>query len=268
METNDATRGCSACRDAGPLGIDFVMAFQPIVNPQTREVFAYEALVRGANGEGAGHVLGQVNDRNRYAFDQACRVRAIESAARLGLCDGDARLTVNFLPNAVYKAETCIQTTLKAARRTGFPVSKLIFEVTESEQITSREHLKAIFAAYRKMGFTTAIDDFGAGYAGLNLLAEFQPDIIKVDMELTRRIHEDAVRQAILNSIMSFSHALGFTVIAEGIESIDEMQFLQELGIQLFQGYLFARPEVETLPLPKWPEPAMEPTRRSASAGF
>lgn len=254
MSTPDTATGCGACRDAGPLAIDFQMAFQPIVNPQTRETFAYEALVRGPNGEGAGHVLGQVNEANRYAFDQACRVRAIETAARLGLGEGPARLSINFLPNAVYRPETCIQTTLKAARRTGFPTHKLIFEVTESEQVTSREHLKAIFAAYRQMGFTTAIDDFGAGYAGLNLLAEFQPDLLKVDMELTRRIHGDLVRQAIMKSITAFSRSLGFTVIAEGIESAEEMLFLQDLGIELFQGHLFAEPAIGSLPQPRWPE--------------
>lgn len=254
MSKTGTPAGCGACRDAGPLAIEFQMAFQPIVNPQSREIFAYEALVRGPNGEGAGHVLGQVNEGNRYAFDQACRVRAIETAARLGLAEGPAKLSINFLPNAVYRAETCIQTTLKAARRTGFPTARLIFEVTESEQITSREHLKEIFAAYRQMGFTTAIDDFGAGYAGLNLLAEFQPDILKVDMELTRRIHGDVVRQAILRSITAFSRSLGFTVIAEGIESVDEMLFLQDLGIELFQGYFFAEPAIGALPQPRWPE--------------
>jgi EAL domain-containing protein (putative c-di-GMP-specific phosphodiesterase class I) len=253
MNRDDTATGCGACRDGSPLAIDFQMAFQPIVNLTTREVFAYEALVRGPNGEGAGHVLGQVNESNRYAFDQACRVRAIETAARLGLGDGPAKLSINFLPNAVYRPETCIQTTLKAARRTGFPPSKLIFEVTEGEQIANRDHLKNIFAAYRKMGFTTAIDDFGAGYAGLNLLAEFQPDILKVDMELTRRIHGDVVRQAILKSITTFSRSLGFTVVAEGIESLDEMLFLQGIGIDLFQGHFFARPAIGVLPEPAWP---------------
>jgi EAL domain-containing protein (putative c-di-GMP-specific phosphodiesterase class I) len=245
--------GCSACRDAGPLAIDFQMAFQPIVNPLTREVFAWEALLRGPNGEGAGQVLGQVNDANRHAFDQACRVRAIETAARLGLGEGPAKLAINFLPSAVSQPEACMQATLQAARRAGFPPGKLIFEVTEREQVASHDHLKTIFAAYRQMGLGTAIDDFGTGYAGLNVLAEFQPDILKIDMALTRRIYGDVIRQAILKSIAAFSRSLGFTVIAEGIESVDEMLVLQGLGIELFQGHLFAEPAIGALPWPRWP---------------
>ncbi|MCC5870566.1 MAG: EAL domain-containing protein [Gammaproteobacteria bacterium] len=252
--------GCRACVDADPLGIDFTMAFQPIVNPFSREVFAYEALVRGVNGEGAPAVLARVNADNRYAFDQACRVKAIQLAASLGVARRNAVLSINFLPNAVYRAETCIQTTLKAARQFGFPTNRLMFEVTEGEQITDRAHLQRIFQAYKRMGFITAIDDFGAGYAGLNLLSEFQPDVLKIDMELTRNIHTQPVRQAIVRGIVDVCRTLGIKVIAEGIETLEELEFLQGIGVRMFQGYLFARPEIEALPEPVWPDsPDMVP---------
>ncbi len=246
--------GCRACVEGEPLDIDFTMAFQPIVNPFSREVFAYEALVRGPNGEGAGHVLAQVNDDNRYKFDQSCRVTAIQLATRLGLGARNALLSINFLPGAVYRPETCIQATLKAARACHFPTDRLMFEVTEGEQITDREHLQQIFTAYKAMGFVTAIDDFGAGYAGLNLLSDFLPDVLKVDMELTREIHTHPVRQAIFRSIVDVCRSLGIKLIAEGIETLEEFDFLQDMGVRLFQGYLFARPEIEALPEPEWPE--------------
>ncbi|MET0269679.1 MAG: EAL domain-containing protein, partial [Sphingomonas sp.] len=104
------------------------MAFQPIMDIATGLPFAYEALVRGPNGESAWSVLSQVNEANRYAFDQRCRVKAIETAARAGLLGGLAKLSINFLPNAVYSPAACIQLTLKTARATDFPVDRLIFE--------------------------------------------------------------------------------------------------------------------------------------------
>jgi EAL domain-containing protein (putative c-di-GMP-specific phosphodiesterase class I) len=221
------------------------MAFQPIVDVRRRTVFGYEALVRGRGGEGAGAVLAQVDDGNRYAFDQTCRVTAIELASRLGLA---GMLSINFLPNAVYRAETCIRATLEAAAKLDFPPDRLMFEVTESEQVRDQQHLKTIFDEYRRQGFTTAIDDFGAGHSGLNLLADFQPDIVKLDMALTRNVDTDRVRRAIVSGIVRLCEELGIRLVAEGIETAGECLALQDEGIELFQGYLFARPGFEALP--------------------
>jgi EAL domain-containing protein (putative c-di-GMP-specific phosphodiesterase class I) len=226
------------------------MAFQPIIDVRTRQVFAYEALVRGTGGEGAGQILSQVNPDNRYAFDQSCRRTAVALAARLQM---PCFVSINFLPNAVYKAATCIRATLEAAREHGFPTSRLIFEITENEELVDKEHLKDIIREYRRQGFRTAIDDFGAGYAGLNLLAEFQPDIIKLDMALVRAIDADPVRQAIVRGILGVCETLRIEVIAEGVETHAEFQVLQAMGVHLFQGYLFAKPGFEALPEVAWP---------------
>ncbi|MGQ7956810.1 EAL domain-containing protein [Pseudomonas sp. SP16.1] len=240
--------GCAECRNPEALGFDFTMAFQLIVDVEQRRPFAYEALVRGCNGESAGEILGRVNDSNRYRFDQACRVKAIEQAAALGLHEiPDCLLSINFLPNAVYRPETCIRATLEAAERFDFPRERLMFEVTEGEQIHDTAHLKRIFAEYGRQGFTTAIDDFGAGYSGLNLLAEFQPHVLKLDMALTRGIDQDPVRQAIVAGIVLVAQRLGIRIIAEGIESAGERDALVELGIRYMQGYLFSRPQLGEL---------------------
>lgn len=221
------------------------MAFQPIVDVANGGVWAHEALVRGLEGQGAGWVLGQVTDATRYAFDQSCRIKAIELASSLPM--NGARLSINFLPNAVYKAETCIRATLAAARRTGFPTDRIIFEVTENERVVDHDHLKSIFTEYRRQGFLTAIDDFGSGYSGLNLLAEFQPDIIKLDMELTRNIDSERARRSIVKAILSVCEDLAITPIAEGIETADEAKALRDLGVTLMQGYLFAKPAFQAV---------------------
>ena len=242
---------CNACKE-DTLGFKLEMAFQPIIDIETQSVLAYESLVRGLNQESAFEMLSKVNDSNRYAFDQACRVRAIELAAQLGLEDC---LSINFLPNAVYKPENCIRTTLKTAKENNFAYQKIIFEVTETEHIHDPQHLKHILKSYKEMGFRTAIDDFGAGYAGLSLLAEFQPDFVKIDMMLLRGIENAAPKQAIVRGLTQICRELNIDVIAEGVETEAEFDWLLGLNLRYFQGYLFSKPGFKVLPKPYYPQP-------------
>lgn len=238
------TVGCEGCRNSPELDFSFAFAYQPIVDLRDQSVFAHEALVRGINGEGALSVLNQVTDQNRYRFDQLCRTQAIAGAAALGM---EERLSINFLPNAVYRPEMCIRSTLEAARAHNFPLDKLIFETIETEYIDNHRHLINILRQYREFGFMTAIDDFGAGHSGLTLLANFQPDLIKLDMQLIRDIHRDRPRQAIVRGVVTMCAELGVTVIAEGIECAEERDFLADCGIYLMQGYWFAKPAFKAL---------------------
>ena len=234
------------CHQCTPIQfpVVFSMAFQPIIDFDTRQIYAYEALVRGVNGEPAHTVLDLADDSNRYALDQGCRVKAIEMASGLGMANTGASLSINFYPNAVYHPATCIQRTLDAAERHNFPLDRLIFEVTEGERVRDQEHLNSIIREYRARGFRVAIDDFGAGYAGLNLLANFQPDILKIDRELTREVHTRLASRVIIRAILDVCRALGVQVIAEGVETPAQRKFLQRVGCQHMQGYLFGRPEV------------------------
>ena len=243
MSDSGISDGCGGkCADRTQF--DLTMAFQPLIDLDTRSIYGYEALVRGPNGESAASVLAQVNDDNRYSFDQACRVKAIQCAAELKL---DRRLNINFLPNAVYHPEACLKVTLAAARRFGFPADLITFEFSESEQIVDRPHLKRIIETYRGQGFMTALDDFGAGYAGLSLLADFQPDIIKIDRVLVAGIDGDKPRQAIVEGLMATARSLGISVVAEGVERRQELDTLRALGVSRYQGYLFAEPVVGRL---------------------
>ncbi|WP_197724167.1 EAL domain-containing protein [Mycolicibacterium aurum] len=226
------------------MGFDISMAFQPIFDTDAKQVYSHEALVRGADNQPASEVFAQVGDHNLYRFDQTCRVKAIKMASELGL---STRLNVNFLPNAVYRPELCIRTTLEAAQTYDFPIDRIIFEVTEGEQIIDLTHLLDILTHYRQRGFIVAIDDFGAGYAGLSLLADFQPDLIKLDMGLVRDIDYDKARRTICNSIVEMSRELGVEVIAEGVERGDELRCLEDIGVHLFQGFYIAKPSFESL---------------------
>ena len=255
FDTGAVTR-CTGCAGAGRLAFGFDFAYQPIVDLVSNSVWAHEALVRGPDGQGAGWVLGQVNEDNRYRFDQACRVKAIKTAAALGM---DSRLSINFLPNAVYKPEVCIRTTLEAARSHNFPVERIVFEVTEGERVEDGPWLATILREYQRCGFLTAIDDFGAGYAGLTLLADFRPDIIKLDMALVRGVDGCRSRQAIARGLLRICQELDITVIAEGVETRGECDFFRHEGVALMQGYLFGRPAFRARTAPgavQWPAPA------------
>ena len=230
---------CTGCRDGAAFPLALQTAFQPIYDLSSGTVFAYEALVRGDAGQSAGEVLAMVDDANRYSFDQACRVAAIRNAVAAGLLETDARLSINFMPNAVYSPKACIQLTLATARETGLPLDRLIFEFTENERVDIA-HVAGIVAAYREFGFATAIDDFGAGYSGLNLLANLETDIVKFDMDLIRDIDSNDSRRQIVQAMARLCRDLGRTVVAEGIETRSELETLREIGIDLVGGYVCA----------------------------
>lgn len=236
---------CDGCRNGDAFPIDFTMAFQPIVQLSSGTIWGYEALVRGRNGEGAGAVLAAVTDDNRYRFDQACRVRAIELAGEKMPPGSSAMLSINFLPNAVYEPAACIRASLAAAARADFDPRRLMFEFTENERMSDAGHVESIISAYKKMGFTTALDDFGAGYAGLGLLARFQTDIIKIDMDLVRGVDASPARRAVVAGIVAMARALDIRVLGEGVETEAELRTLAAAGIDLFQGYYLARPALE-----------------------
>lgn len=242
-------RSCEGCRDGEAFPLPFSMAFQPIVDIDAGVVFAHEALVRGPGGEGAATILSAVDHSNRYGFDQQCRVKAIEIATRLNLAAHGARLSINFMPDAVYEPRACIRSTLAAATRTGFPLDRIIFEFTEDQKLDTG-HLLGILAAYREIGFKTAIDDFGAGYAGLSLLTEFRPDIVKIDMGLIRGIDSDPARRAIVRHLLRMLDELSILGICEGVETPGELATLRDLGVRLVQGYVLARPAFEALAVP------------------
>lgn len=236
---------CRNCADKNQLGFDFSMAFQPIINCHTQTVFGYEALVRGLNNEPAFSIISRITDENRYLFDQLCRVKAISLAAKLGI---ELMLSINFLPNAVYQPERCIRTTLEAAKKYDFPTENIMFEFTEVEKIEDSQHVERIVSYYQSLGFKTAIDDFGSGYSGLSLLADFQTNIVKLDMGLIRDIERDTTRQSIVTHCLAMFRDLNITPLAEGVESEGEYCWLKEAGVALMQGYLFAKPGFESLP--------------------
>lgn len=229
----------------------FSFAFQPIVNVTTGTITSFEALVRGENVESAYSILQQVSPDNLHSFDAILRERAIPLAAELGI---SCNLNLNLIPNALLDSDQVISTTIDAANKYGISLSKIVIEISESEFIHDRLIFVDKINKYRSMGIKFSIDDFGAGYSGLNLLAEFQPDDIKLDMTLVRDIESKGPRQAITRGIIRTCLDLGIEITAEGVETTAEYWWLKNEGIEFFQGYLFAKPGFEHLPIAHYPE--------------
>ena len=234
-----------------PYDPDFTFAFQPIVDMQAREVASYEALIRGPGNESAYQILSQVPAEAIFAFDLQARVTAIGLAARLGV---SCNINLNFLPRSLNSSGEAIMSTLEAASRMNLPVSQIVLEIVEGEFIDDIPRFIELMNKYRSLGLLVAIDDFGAGYSGLNLLADFQPDQVKLDMKLIRGIERHGPRQAIVRAINQICSDLGIDVIAEGVETDLEYAWLASQGIRLFQGHLFAKPGFESFPNVNFPE--------------
>lgn len=223
----------------------FSYAFQPIVDAEAARVFAHEALIRGPRGESAASVFAAVDPAALHVFDRDSRIAAIRLAASLGL---PGLLSLNLLPQALDTLPDAVDSMLAAAAQVGIPARSLILEVTEGEVIHDTRRLAAQLNCYRAQGLRLAIDDFGAGYAGLNLLADFQPDVVKLDMKLVRGIDTHGPRQAIARAVIQACDDLGIEVIAEGVETEQEYGWFKRIGVRLYQGYLFGRPAFEALP--------------------
>jgi EAL domain-containing protein (putative c-di-GMP-specific phosphodiesterase class I) len=229
-------------------GAPFSHAFQPIIDVRSRRIYAYEALIRGVHNEPAFQIFARVQPGELHALDRASRTSARQLAARLGL---DCRLALNVLPRGLDQAE--LSTHWTNPTPSDVPLDRIILEVTEGEVIDDHASFARLVNQYRILGAQVAIDDFGAGYSGLNLLAEFQPELIKLDMNLLRGVESSGPRQSIIRAIVNVCLDLGIDVIAEGVETKDEYLWFCDEGVHLFQGYLFARPGFESLPQVMYP---------------
>ena len=184
-------------------------------------------------------------------MDRACRLTAIEVASSLGILATGADLAINVSARAASNCLPNLPATVAAARLAGLPLSRLILEITEEERLRNPAQLTRTLQKLRDGGLRIAIDDFGSGFAGLGLLAAFHPDIVKIDIALTRGVHLHRASRVIVRSVVEICRDLDIQLIAEGVESSAQQQTLQDLGLRYMQGNLFAEPAFEALPL--WP---------------
>lgn len=218
--------------------------FQPIVSADGGEIFAYECLLRGIGGDGSLVGPGPMFDAARAAgllfnLDRAARMKAITEAAGHGIRQ---KIFVNFNPTSIYDPAYCLRSTMKTVERSGVSPDRIVFEITESDEVRDDRQLLKILAFYREHGFRVALDDLGAGYGSLKLLARLHPDFVKLDMGLVRDVDRDPYAARIAAKLLELANDLGVEVIAEGVETAEQRRWLTEHGAHHMQGYHFARP--------------------------
>lgn len=222
--------------------------FQPIVYADDpSRVYAHEALLRGFDDDGALISPMRIFEAARdadfvFQVDLAARRLAIAQAKRHGLT---SKLFVNFTPTSVYDPAFCLRSTVAAVEAAGIDPADIVFEVIESDRTLDVSHLKRILDFYRETGFRVALDDVGAGYSSLNLVHELRPDIVKLDIELTRGVHSDTYKAMIVRKLLEVSSELGIETVGEGIESEADFAWLREHEVTYVQGYLFGAAAAE-----------------------
>ncbi len=213
------------------------MVVQPVVSLTTRSVFAYEALVR-TREPSIPHpgALFEAAEQLRCVPELDRHIRG-KIAAILPSLPDDAAMLINVHPESLGDA------TLYDGGSPLAPFAKqVIFEITERSSLHSMEGAKEQVARLRTTGYRIAVDDLGAGYAGLTSIALLQPDIVKLDMELVRNLETSPTRTTLIGGMLALCNQLGIAVIAEGVETEAEARKLRELDCELLQGYYFAKP--------------------------
>ncbi len=225
------------------LSEDVTSLYEPIVNLTTREVIGYEALVRGP-WEGEFHSpakLFQLAEETGLVFELDCLCRRVALRGARGLQPGKL-LFLNCLPTAIHDPAFRGDVLRKTLEDLRLRPTDMVFEISERESIDNFSIFREARDHYGELGFQVALDDTGVAYGSLEAIMELSPDFIKVDLSLVRGIDTDPPRQELLRSLHTVALKLNAQVIAEGIETSEELATIQSLGIPLGQGYLFGRP--------------------------
>ena len=225
--------------------------FQPIVNLQTSKIFAYEALCRtvGLNPfDNIEELFIQAGICGKILqLDMRCRENAMSLAEAQGLHDKDALLFINICPTSLLHPDHSAGTTGILANKHGIPKHNIVLEITEHEAVSNYKLFRQAIDHYRSKGFRIAIDDFGAGYGGLKMLSVLEPDFVKIDRHFFKESPKCSINFNLIDSIATACHRIGIEVIAEGIETEKDLRICREIGIDLVQGYLLARPAAELI---------------------
>ncbi len=220
--------------------------FQPIVSLADRAVFGYEALCRTKGENPLGSIDNLFVEAQRHdltlELDMLCRQNALAGAAELDIKKTGCPLFVNICPKSLNHPDYSTGITELLAQRAGLEKQMIVLEITERDAVSNYEMFEKVIRHYRNSGFRIAIDDFGAGYGGLKMLSVLEPDFVKIDRHFFQNQHKSRVNYNLIDAIATACHRIGVDVIAEGIEDLDDVKVCSAIGINLLQGYYFAKP--------------------------
>jgi len=249
--------------------------YQPIVDLHHSQLFGYEALTRGPANSNLHSPIHLFETASRHglmaALEYSCREVACTRFVQTGAA---GKLFLNVSPMSLVEKDYQEDMTNRILRQLGLPAERIVIELSEQYPLEDYELMRRATDHFRRMGFQIAIDDLGAGYAGLRAWSELRPDYVKVDRHFIERINEDPVKREFLRSILEIAAELDCKVVAEGIETADQLVTAQAMGVHFGQGYFLGRPE----PIPARASvvldrlsqvalPLRRPSRRSQKVG-
>lgn len=223
--------------------------FQPIIDIHANEIYGYEALIRGVKEDGSllfPDKLFEKSKRNglNFKLDRLCRESALKTAAVKKI---QQKVFINFIPTSIYDPEFCLNSTVKWANQLEFNPKNIVFEVVETEHVADQAHLKKILTYYREQGYQIALDDVGEGFSNLNMLIDLKPDIIKVDRNIIHDIDKDDMKLSVYKALYDIANKNGIKILAEGLETKEELETIKKIGVDYVQGYYYAKPQAEPI---------------------
>ena len=225
--------------------------YQPIVNLKNGTIIGYEALSRGPENSSLHSPLQLMAAAVKYqlifALEQLCRESALKPGQFLS---SGQKLFINTIPDVIRDPKFLAGKTRQLLLDYGFQPDQIIFEITERTAILDFDSFNQSLNHYRQQGFGVAIDDAAAGYSSLQAIAELHPDYIKLDMSIVRNLDRNPIKQTILESIARLARGINSKVVAEGVETVEELAMLIKLDIDYAQGYFLARPAYPPSGLP------------------
>lgn len=243
------------------------IAFQPIIEARSGEIFGFEALSRILGTTVFNNIadlfpfaekIGQL-----YPVETLCRRQAISSYP--SIAQNKEMLFLNINPQVLADPEFSSGHTRKLLTERGLTPSDVVLEITEHSAIENFDTFRDALSHYRNQGYLIALDDVGTGYSSLQSVAELHPDFLKVDRSLIKGVNADPIKWALLETFVTFSKRIGCRIIAEGVETAEEMRTVIQLGVDYVQGFFVARPDFERKPLNSAVYDILEPERRLKS---
>lgn len=232
--------------------VDCSFAFQPMVDPFAQKILSTEALLRSPGGDSPDSYFAGLSGNALYEADLKSKKLAFAMASALKL--GNQSVSVNLFPMTLVMVPDAVNFLLREIQINGLVPEQVTIEFTESEVISRIDEFTGAVRQLKSAGFSLAIDHFGAGFGGLLLLAQFQPDRIKINRELIKDVHKSGPRQAIIQAIIKCCASLEIAISAVGVEKPEEWMWLEAAGITQFQGNLFASACLSGIAPVAWPE--------------
>ena len=218
--------------------------YQPVVCLPERKVIGYEALSRVPTEkfDNIGTLFKTAHEDDViWRLERLCREKAFSGLSTR--MPADQILFLNVEPDSIRDPQLQSKDTQKLLEKAHLSPNRIVLEMTERSAVHDFAAFRKTLKYFQDQGFKLAIDDVGSGYSGLQSIAEVCPDYIKLDMSLIRDIHQKSIKKELVSTVFRFSRSTGIRLIAEGVEQIEELRTLQEIGIEFAQGYLFAHPE-------------------------